>query len=526
MARRHSPRNNQEKHFATSQSTSSEFEANISIMVDQLAITPRRRKRSFCLRAAYDRCMRTRVAVLKKAAVILLIFASAAFITGRKPWETGASSMAASFTQDGDAKELLQALYELEIPSSESELIALNEELSALDPTFILQWAHHAVINPQHLRHEKPYHPLIQVTSFGPTGLVILHMLSKLQLLQDVPLVTLDTLHLFKESYSFYDTISQHPDFGRMDLTITVPIAEGHEFRKRDDFDEKFPLLWKSDPKTYTKLTKQDPLEKVFNEWGVKMWITGRRRSQGGERANIQVLEFEHNEDASTGTGIESFGSSSGRWKLNPIAFWTYDQVWSFIKEQKIPYNPLHDQGYTSIGDEMTTRLPDMTLQNNAAYERSGRFVGLNQTECGLHSHRAKINAKKEEVAAAGQEWKAPELRCDKCIDLTTDSFEQFVKSGEDDIVLEFFSPYCGGCQEFAPTMNRLAEHLSKGDSPMKVARFDITEHDPPIVDGEKIFEVEATPTLYRVKYNPTFRADVYSGEHDYFSILRWLERN
>jgi phosphoadenosine phosphosulfate reductase len=496
-------------------------------MVDQFA-TPLRRKRSFWLRAGYERCMSTRVAVLKKATVLLLIFASAAFITGRRPWASSASDNTATGSRDEKATELLQALYELEIPSSEPELMALNEELSTLDPTFILQWAHHALIIPQHLRHEETYHPLVQVTSFGPTGLVILHMLSKLQLLKDVPAVTLDTLHLFKESYTFYDTIRQHPDFSLMDLTITVPIAEGHEFRKRDDFDENFPLLWKSDPKTYTKLTKQDPLEKVLNEWSVKMWITGRRRSQGGERADIQILDFEYNEDFNAGTGAEPFGSSNGRWKLNPIAFWTYEQVWSYIKEHKIPYNQLYDQGYTSIGDEMTTRLPDMTLQNNADYERSGRFVGLNQTECGLHSHRAKVNAKKEEAAAAGHKWMVPELRCDKCIDLTTESFEEFVKNGDPNssILLEFFSPYCGGCQEFAPTMDRLAEHLSNRDSSTRVARFDITENDPPLVDEKKVFVVEATPTLYRVNYSPTFQAEVYSGEHDYFSIIKWLEKS
>ena len=257
------------------------------------------------------------------------------------------------------------------------------------------------------------------------------------------------------------------------------------------------------------------------------MWITGRRRSQGGERANLQVLEFDYNTDIALDGDGDPFDYSKGRWKLNPLAYWNYDQVWSYIKEQNIPYNPLYDQGYTSIGDEMTTRLPDTAMQHDASFERSGRFVGLNQTECGLHSHRAKIKAKKEKAAAAGVEWKVPTLSCDKCVDLTVDTFDKFIRNEKEDLLLEFYSPYCGSCQEFAPTMDRLTKHLSSHKSPMKVARFDITQHDPPLVNDEKLFEVEATPALYRVKYYPSGMVvpQLYTGEHDYSTILKWLEK-
>jgi phosphoadenosine phosphosulfate reductase len=517
VARRHSPKNsNPHSPITTSQSTSSsEFESNISIMVDPLP-QPRRRKWTLFFRHAFDRCMSTRIAVVRRVSILMMLFGGVLLMTGRTQWRTRIVKTA----RDEKANELLQALYELELPSSEVELVALNEELASLDPKFILQWAHHAFSTTQNLRHSST-HPFVQVTSFGPTGLVILHLLSRLRLLKDVPVITLDTLHLFKESYDFFDSVQQHPDFDQMKLTITKPIDDGHfVIKSRNKFDEKYNGLWKSDPKRYTKLTKQDPLEQVFREWQVKMWITGRRRSQGGERSNMQVLEFEYNGDINTfEADQEPFHHSKGRWKLNPLAFWSYDKVWRYIREQNIPYNVLYDQGYTSLGDEMTTRLPDM---NDVAFERSGRFVGLNQTECGLHSHRAKVNAQKEEAAAAGKEWKVPELICEKCIDLGLDNFEQYIRDGKDDLVLEFFSPYCGGCQEFAPTMVRLAEYLTSRDPSIKVLRFDITEHDPPLIDGKKVFEVEATPTLFRVKYQP-FSVELYTGEHEYQSILRWL---
>ena len=490
-------------------------------MVDQQP-APRRRKRTQFLGSAYERCMSTRIAVVRRITVLILILASSAFITGRRPWIGNVYNKKENVSHNEKANELLQALYDLELPKSRSELTTMNEELAHLDPTFILRWAHHVVSIPQHLRHETHNHTLVQVTSFGPTGLVILDQLSQMQLLKGVPVITLDTLHLFKESYAFYDTIKHHYD---IKLKITKPIDEVGEIKSRNEFDEKYAGLWKADPKRYTKLTKQDPVERVFDEWGVKMWITGRRRSQGGERSNLQILEFEYNDEITIDTG-DTLTSSKGKWKLNPLAYWTYDQVWNYIRERKIPYNSLYDKGYTSLGDEMTTRLPDMTLKNDeSAFERSGRFVGLNQTECGLHSHRAKINAKKNEAQAAGEEWKAPTLPCDKCVDLDVNSFEDFILNEKSDILLEFFSPYCGSCQEFAPTMERLAEQLSSIDISMKVARFDITEHDPPLIDNKKFFEVEATPTLYQVRHSP-FMVKLFEGEHDYHTILRWLQNN
>ncbi|KAL3789352.1 hypothetical protein HJC23_006506 [Cyclotella cryptica] len=509
---------------ATQVSSSSEFESNIPIMVDrQFPLHSRGRRANYFLRNVCRRCSNIKVAVVLRLGLVVFL--------------TGVVVLTGVIRRPGDgykgqkANELLQALYELNLPSSREELAALNEELAYLDPLFILKWAHHITStsqNDQHLRHNKNQliHPLVQVTSFGPTGLVILHLLSRLHVFNDVPVITLDTLHLFKESYAFYNEVKHHPMFDGIDLTITMPIDEDlsngpREFKTRDEFDEKYGRLWKTDPKRYTKLTKLDPLERLFRQWEVKMWITGRRRSQGGERSSLQVLEFE-NCEALVVDDSNPFASSKGRWKLNPLAFWTYDQVWSYIRKQKLPYNPLYDQGYTSLGDEMTTRLPNKDLQKNESFERSGRFAGLNQTECGLHSHREKISAKKEQALAAGAEWEVPTLSCVKCIDLDTANFEEFIRSGDSGVLLEFYSPYCGSCQEFAPTMARIADHLSSGADPLKVARFDITEHDPPLIDNKNVFLVEATPTLYRITYSP-FYVELYEGEHDFGQILKWL---
>mmetsp|Transcript_11829 Transcript_11829/g.20802 ORF Transcript_11829/g.20802 Transcript_11829/m.20802 type:complete len:631 (-) Transcript_11829:706-2598(-) len=453
-------------------------------------------------------------------------------------------------SNDSQNNELLDALYELPLPTTYKELDELNEEFVDLDPRFILKWAHHHLATPH----------LVQVTSFGPTGLVILHLLSQLHLLKDVPVITLNTLHLFPESYEFYEAIQSYyknretddsdSKEGALELVITKPlrieyppgmngdgVIEG-VIESRNEFDAIYgSTLWKTDPPKYTKLTKIDPLNKALDERQVHMWITGRRRSSGGERSSMDVLEFEMLESSvpvrDNGKINQPFDLRRGRWKLNPLAYWTYEQVWDYIRKQhkKLPYNVLYDKGYTSLGDEMTTDLPQSS--NNAtgdyavdAFERSGRFMGMgNRTECGLHSHIRKVKEQKQQALEAGEEFNAPTLICDECVDLSVDNFENKITTVDEgrELLVEFYSPYCGGCQEFAPTLNKLANHLSLNVPKMQVARFDITENEIPHINDEELFQVEVTPTLYRVRYTPSFHVEFYKGKHDFDSILRWL---
>lgn len=176
----------------------------------------------------------------------------------------------------------------------------------------------------------------------------------------------------------------------------------------------------------------------------------------------------------------------------------------------------------------MTTSLPKLERKAGGgdAFERSGRFVGTGNNECGLHSHRKKVKAQKEAAAAAGEEFAAPTLPCEKCVELTVHNFEKWITGGEEGapaLLVEFYSPYCGACQEFAPTLNRLANDLSGDDPPIRVARFDITENEIPKIEGEEVFAVESTPTLYRVRYTPEFRAELYSGNHIFHNIREWV---
>ena len=117
-----------------------------------------------------------------------------------------------------------------------------------------------------------------------------------------------------------------------------------------------------------------EPLERALRELKVRAWITGRRRDQGGSRANVEVLEFD----------------VDGRLKVNVLASWSWEDVWQYIHDNKVPYNPLYDQSYKSIGDYHSTRPVEADGD-----ERSGRFYHQEEkTECGIHNRWKYVHLK------------------------------------------------------------------------------------------------------------------------------------
>lgn len=94
-------------------------------------------------------------------------------------------------------------------------------------------------------------------------------------------------------------------------------------------------------------------------------WPTGRRRDQSSVRASTSIFQFDKKQ----------------RLKINPLATWTRQDVWAYVTEHKVLYNPLHDRGYPSIGDEPTT-----TQVSEDEDERAGRWRGTDKTECGIHT--------------------------------------------------------------------------------------------------------------------------------------------
>ncbi|KAL9186704.1 hypothetical protein ACHAXT_005942 [Thalassiosira profunda] len=548
------PRQQQLRRSTASSSSSTGFEENIPLMVSSgihghleadspsLATSLRRALVRCTSRVRHRHAGRVKLALLFIGLVAALVALAPLGLMGVGPQNGSNTSNlhARNGTLNESQNEFLRAMYDVPLPATPGELEELNELLEDVDPRIVLKWAHRRLIRDLQ-EHDAAVHPLVQSTSFGPTGLVVLHLLSQLHMLGDVPVVTMDTLHLFPESVAFYNTIQSYYKSEGIKLVVTKPLRMNEEgaiartFDSRTEFEATYgSTLWKTDPQQFAAVTKVDPLNRALDELQAQMWITGRRRSSGGERADMPVVEFEYfsNDD---GRGDETFDAARGRYKLNPLAYWTYAQVWEYIRSNGLPYNELYDKGYTSLGDVMTTRLPlrNATAAGEGAidaFERSGRFVGLgNRTECGLHSHLKRVNEMKKQAAETGEELAAPKLQCDKCIDLTADNFEERVTAGDaakQMLFIEFYSPYCGSCQEFAPTLDRLATLASETMPDLEVVRFDITESDVPKVEGTELFKVEITPTLYRVRYAPELRVELYEGEHEFDAILQWLEKS
>lgn len=215
----------------------------------------------------------------------------------------------------------------------------LNKRLALLSPRDILMWA--LITFPK----------MHQTTSFGISGCVIIDMLKKLG--AKVPIIFIDTLHHFPETI---ELAKQHHD-----VHVYRPLGANNAA----EFARKYgDQLWKTSQDAYDTLTKVEPAQRAYSELGVEVAITGRRRSQQGERGDLQIIEQ----------------STIGPLKLNPLAFWTYDQVWDYTLSENVAYNPLIDLGYKSIGDVHST-----TPVGDGDGERSGRWKDSSKTECGLH---------------------------------------------------------------------------------------------------------------------------------------------
>ena len=192
-------------------------------------------------------------------------------------------------------------------------------------------------------------------TSFQGAGLVMMHLAQ--QHGQRFSVFTIDTGLLFPETVALRQRLEEF--FGYRIETLVPDPALTPE-----------PELWNHDPDLCCTLRKVYPLQRKLAEFDC--WITGLRRQQSDARAAISVAELHE----SAGREIV---------KLNPMAHWTHAAVWDYIKHHRIPYNPLYDQGYRSIGCR-----PCTTTTPAGDNERAGRWTGFKKTECGLHTFTTK----------------------------------------------------------------------------------------------------------------------------------------
>jgi phosphoadenosine phosphosulfate reductase len=195
-------------------------------------------------------------------------------------------------------------------------------------------------------------------TSYQGSGLVIIHHARRLGL--DFPVFTIDTGLLFPETYELKSRLES---FFGIEIKSLKPSETVDE--QRVSFGSN---LWETNPDTCCTLRKVLPLQQHLG--GIDVWVTGLRRNQGDTRSQTRILEL-YEFDKIREEHIL---------KLNPMANWTREAVWAEIKEAKIPYNPLHDRGYRTIGCSPCTKV------SGGDGERAGRWEGFDKTECGIHT--------------------------------------------------------------------------------------------------------------------------------------------
>ncbi|HEY8011334.1 MAG TPA: phosphoadenylyl-sulfate reductase [Rudaea sp.] len=191
-------------------------------------------------------------------------------------------------------------------------------------------------------------------SSFGAQSATLLHLATRE--MPDLPVVLIDTGYLFPETYRFADELTEKLALNLKVYRPNIGIAW---------MEARMGKLWENGLDgivEYNHLRKVEPMRRALDDLGALTWIAGLRRVQSTARASASVLELR-----------------DGRWKFHPLVDWSDRDVWQYLKQHNLPYHPLWEQGYVSIGDVHTTQaLGDgMRLEDT-------RFFGLKR-ECGLH---------------------------------------------------------------------------------------------------------------------------------------------
>ena len=230
-------------------------------------------------------------------------------------------------------------------PESIAELKSLSDSLESKQPQDVLTSAL-----------ERYAQKIVVACSFGAEDVALVDMVHRIN--PSVPLFYLDTDFLFPETYATRDRIIQHYDLKPAQVLQVKSLLTPE--RQAEQYGE---ALWSKEPDRCCQLRKVEPLTRVLKDFNA--WITGIRRDQAPSRANAGLIEWDQKFDLV---------------KVNPLARWSWAEVWTYIRVYEVPYNPLHDQNYPSIGCTYCT-APVAPGED----PRAGRWKNFAKTECGLH---------------------------------------------------------------------------------------------------------------------------------------------
>lgn len=195
---------------------------------------------------------------------------------------------------------------------------------------------------------------IVLSSSFGAQSAVLLHMVTRQK--ADIPVILTDTGYLFPETYQFIETLTKQLQLNLK--TYRAPLSPQQQ-------EAQFGKLWEKGLEginQYNQLNKVEPMQRALKENEAWSWIAGLRRQQSQSRKELQFLKVQW-----------------GLLKIHPILDWTDKDIFAYLQKNRLPYHPLWEQGYVSIGDVHTTRKLELGMS-----EEETRFFGLKR-ECGLH---------------------------------------------------------------------------------------------------------------------------------------------
>lgn len=192
-------------------------------------------------------------------------------------------------------------------------------------------------------------------SSFGIQSAVMLHMMTQID--PDMPVLLTDTGHLFPETYQFIDELTE-----RLNLNLHVYSAKfGAAWQQA-----RYGNQWEQGPealKEYNRMNKVEPLERGLSDLGANTWFSGVRRQQSDHRQGLSVVSI-----------------LRGNFKVHPIIDWSNRDIYQYLTKHDLPYHPLWEQGYVSVGDaHSTVPLSEGMLESDTRFGGQGR-------ECGLHT--------------------------------------------------------------------------------------------------------------------------------------------
>ena len=196
--------------------------------------------------------------------------------------------------------------------------------------------------------------PFALSSSFGAQAAVSLHLVAQAD--PGIPVILVDTGYLFPETYQFIEQLQKQ---------LSLNIQRFSSPQSVHEFEAQYGRLWEQGREgldQYLELRKVEPMRRALQTLGTQTWFAGLRRSQAESRAKLNPLEVR-----------------DGRFKVHPIFDWSDRDVYLYLKAHGLPYHPLWDQGYVSIGDWHSTK----SLSEVSSAEEL-RFSGLKR-ECGIH---------------------------------------------------------------------------------------------------------------------------------------------